>query len=126
MKILRNNTYSDKEPTIRIGHWRNKKKFSELTDRQLKNIANYEKGKKDLYKNHPKYVLWRDYLKPTLVGGSVGATIGAGKGKLVKGAGIGALSGAAFSIIVNHSGNKLHLKHAEYARKELEKRNKNN
>lgn len=58
MIILRNKNYSDKEPTIRIGRWWNKQKFSDLSDKQLENIANwseeehpgYEKGISQLLK----------------------------------------------------------------------------
>lgn len=115
MKILRNNTYSDKEPTVRIGHWRNKKKFSELTDKQLKNIANYENEK------HPGYI--RSIIPSIATGALMGATIGTSKGKVKKGALVGAGLGALFEAGTTFLAHKHHMKQVRHAKEELSKRN---
>jgi outer membrane lipoprotein SlyB len=122
MIILRNKNYSDKEPTIRIGHWNNKKKFSELTDKQLRNIANYEN------KSHPGY---KKVIKDlATVGGISGAAV---KGFMaedrilknsVKGATIGTILGAGAGAALSYGGHKLHTKHVKYAKDELAKREK--
>ena len=122
MIILRNKNYSDKEPTIRIGHWNNKKKFSELTDKQLRNIANYEN------ESHPGY---KKVVKNLATVGGISGTAIKGitaKDKIlknsIKGATIGTILGAGAGAVLSYGGHKLHTKHVKYAKDELAKREK--
>ena len=119
MIILRNKIFSEKEPTIRRGHWRNKKKFSELTDKQLRNIANYENEK------HPGYT--RATLLSAATGGITGTMLGAAmpKWKVGKSALIGTGIGTLYGLGISAAGHNLHTKQVKYAKKELAKRNKN-
>ena len=124
MIVRRSKIYSEKEPTIRIGRWNNKKKSSELTDKQLRNIANYEN------ESHPGY---KKVIKDlAIVGGISGAAV---KGIMakdrilknsIKGATIGTILGAGAGAALSYGGHKLHTKHVKYAKDELAKREKKN
>lgn len=123
MIILRNNTYSDKEPTIRLGGG-SKKRFSELTDKQLENIAKYEN------QSHPGYK--RAIGLSTLGGAVSGACIGRGvtlaKERYLKNSVKGGLIGTAIGTTVGTGlaigGHKLHTKQVKYAKEELARREK--
>lgn len=109
--------------TIRIGHFANKKKLGELTDKQLKNIAAWNNKTDEQKKNVKK--------NSAIVIGSqagVGALLGnsIAKNNKLKGTGIGAAVGAAVGAGFTAAGSKLHKKHAKAAEKVLENRSKKN
>lgn len=112
--IMKRSLYSDKEPTIRIGSWENKRKISELSDKQLENIAKYRR-EQDNKKRKRKFLLTSGISSAALgaaAGGGVGAVIGGALG----------LGGAlSFNEHVSRRNERL----AEAAKKELEKRRKN-
>ena len=97
------------------------KKISELTDKQLKNVAAYDnlskREKKNIIKNSIKFGI------PMSAGG---ALIGANLSKNKKvGAVIGASIGASTMAGMAISGHKLHKRQATAAKKEIEYRKRN-
>ena len=123
MKILRK-YFSKKEDykNVKVHLIGGTKKISELTDKQLKNIATYdnlsEKEKKSIVKNVSKFA-----IPMSLGGGALGYAVSKNK-KL--GAGLGAATSATALAGMAISGHKLHKKQAKAAKKEIEYRNKLN
>lgn len=108
--------------TIRIGHFANKKRLGDLTDKQLKNIAAWnnktDEQKKNVKKNSAIII-----GSQAGIGGLLGESFSK-PGKKLKGAGIGAGIGTAVGAGFTLAGGKLHKKHAEAAEKVLENRSK--
>jgi preprotein translocase subunit Sec63 len=123
MKILRK-YFSKKEDykNVKVHLIGGTKNISELTDKQLKNVAAYdnlsEEEKKNVVKNISKFA-----IPISLEGGALGYLVSKNK-KL--GAGLGAAVGATALTGLAISGHKLHKKQAKAAKKEIEYRNKLN
>lgn len=124
MKILRK-LFTKKEDTdykkVKVYLVGGTKRISELSDKQLKNVAAYnnlsKEEKKNIVKNSIKFSI------PISAGG---ALIGADLSKNKKvGAVIGASIGASTMAGMAISGHKLHKKQATAAEKEIEYRKRN-
>ena len=146
MKLLRQKTYSkpDSEKSVNLGGKRTK--YSEMSEKQLKNLANYEeyKAEKKSTKEGRK-----DNRKRNLIGATSFAGIGAGVGfypkyskmlkddnkvlldnikateatkKVLKATGIGALSGLATWELLKIAADANHKHHAKLAKEELQRR----
>ena len=145
MKLLRQKTYSkpDSEKSVNLGGKRTK--YSEMSEKQLKNLANYEeyKAEKKSTKEGRK-----DNRKRNLIGATSFAGIGAGVGfypkyskilkddkvlldnakateatkKVLKATGIGALSGLATWELLKIAADANHKNHARLAKEELKRR----
>ena len=114
--IMKRSPYSDKEPTIRIGSWKNKRKISELSDKQLENIARYRREQENKKRK-------RKFL---LTSGISSAALGAlASGLKPSGAVIGGALGLGGALSFNEHVSRRNERLAEAAKKELEKRKKN-
>ena len=124
MKILRK-LFTKKEDTdyknVKVYLVGGTKRISELSDKQLKNVAAYnnlsKEEKKNIIKNSTIFG-----IPMSISGGLIGAGISKNKkvGAVI-GAGLGASTMAGMAI----SGHKLHKKQATAAEKEIEYRKRN-
>lgn len=106
--------------TIRIGNFKNKKRFGDLSDKQLKNIAHWneltKEEKKNVKKNEGRIIAGLT-IPSSILGGYISK-------KSAKGALIGGSLGAASGSIMAALGRKKHSKDAKAAEEVLKKRQK--
>ena len=123
MILLRQKLYSkpDSEKSVNLGGTRTK--YSGMSEKQLKNMANYEE-----YKAEKKSTARgrRDNRKIEARGiigfAGTGGMVGALAGKSIAGAGIGMLSGLGTWELIKIAADASHKKHARLAKEELKRR----